>query len=921
MNTATTRTERVPTYCYQCVGGPDLFTVKVVDGVATEIEPNAAGRGIHPGDGRPCVRAYGLVQKTYNPHRVLTPMKRTNPRKGRDEDPGFVPISWDEALDTVSKRLVDIRSRGLLDDMGLPRVAATFGHGGTPASYMGTFPAFLAAWGQIDYSLGSGQGVKCVHSEHLYGEFWHRGFTVCADTPNTRYIVSFGANIEVSGGVCAVRRHADARIRGVKRVNVEPHLSVTGACSSEWVPIKPKTDPAFMLAMLHVLLCEEAIERLDTVFLRDRTASPYLVGPDGYYLRERASGKPLVWDERSGTALPFDAPGTTPALVGSFTVRDAVTQRADGEAGHFESAIGRTAFSETIAAMREYTPEWAAQICDVPAATIRRVALEYLANACIGQTIDIDGRTLPFRPVAVTLGKTVNNGWGAFECCWCRTVLAAVVGALEVPGGTLGTTVRLNKPHDNRLTSVKPGDDGFMSCNFNATSRDGWAAKPTGRNAHRTLVPHVGNSPWSQALGPTHLAWMFMREAPEAWPKPTMPELWFAYRTNPAVSFWGNDRITETIAKLPYIVAFAYTMDETNHMADILLPEAGDLESTQLIRCGGTKFVEQAWAYRGVVLRQAAVKPQGEARDFSWIATELARRTGLLSEYVDRLNRGTALVPLKGEGYDFTLPTDQAPEVDAIWDAVCKAATADLSGGKEIHDLAWMKKNGFYVVPHTRVDWYLTPTMEDRGLRYELPYQERLLRTGEELKRRLHDTGIRWWDKQLEEYTALPVWHDFAGIWTQAVKSAGKNPDDYPYWGITTKSMQYSAGANVGIPLMNEVSVNVRGHGCVILNAATGRGLGIESGDWVEVSSTTGATRGRAELVQGCRPDTIVIPGQFDHWKTPYAKDLNYPSLNAVTPMSAVTLELTDATGSGADLVRVRLRRVEGPLRHEGATA
>ena len=39
-------------------------------------------------------------------------MKRTNPRKGRDEDPGFVPISWDEALDTVAKKLLEIRAKG-----------------------------------------------------------------------------------------------------------------------------------------------------------------------------------------------------------------------------------------------------------------------------------------------------------------------------------------------------------------------------------------------------------------------------------------------------------------------------------------------------------------------------------------------------------------------------------------------------------------------------------------------------------------------------------------------------------------------------------------------------------------------------------------------------------------------------------------
>src|SRR5262245_49424029 len=97
--------KRIPTYCYPCINGPDLLTVKVVDGVATEIEPNFAVRGMHPADGRICVKPYGLLQKLYNPHRVLKPMRRTNPRKGRNEDPGWVEIGWSEALDIVAEKL------------------------------------------------------------------------------------------------------------------------------------------------------------------------------------------------------------------------------------------------------------------------------------------------------------------------------------------------------------------------------------------------------------------------------------------------------------------------------------------------------------------------------------------------------------------------------------------------------------------------------------------------------------------------------------------------------------------------------------------------------------------------------------------------------------------------------------------------
>ena len=124
--------KKVPVYCYQCVAGPDLMRVEVEDGVATRIESNYNITDNHPGGGRVCVKAYGLIQKTYNPNRIKQPMKRTNPKKGRDEDPGFVPISWDEALDIVADKMKAMRAAGLKDESGFPRLAMTTGGGGTP---------------------------------------------------------------------------------------------------------------------------------------------------------------------------------------------------------------------------------------------------------------------------------------------------------------------------------------------------------------------------------------------------------------------------------------------------------------------------------------------------------------------------------------------------------------------------------------------------------------------------------------------------------------------------------------------------------------------------------------------------------------------------------------------------------------------
>jgi len=886
------------------------LTVRVQDGIATEINPNFEAANIHPAGGKVCVKAFGLVQKTYHPDRVLYPMKRTNPKKGRGEDPGFVRVSWDEALDLIASKLNAARSAGLLDEAGYPRVAASFGGGGTPTAYMGTLPAFLAAWGPIDMSFGSGQGVKCYHSEHLYGELWHRAFTVSADTPLCEYLVSFGANVEASGGVCGVKRHADARKRGMKRVQIEPHLSVTGACSAEWIPIKPKTDATFLFAMIHVLLHEHARRRLDLAFLKHRTSSPYLIGPNGFFLRDPDSRKPLVFDQRSSTAVTFDSADIDPALEGEFDV-SGLEIGADDEVTMHGTCKTSPAFAHLVAFSKNYSPEWAAPMCDVPAATIRRVANEFVAHARVGETIDIEKVTLPYRPVAIVLGKTVNNGWGGYECCWARTLLSCLVGALEVPGGTLGTTVRLNRPADNRWSSVTPGPDGFMHYPMNPTAKNEWVMRPPVRSAHRTLVPLVANSAWSQALGPTHLAWMMQSQDFDKFPPATPPDVWFVYRTNPAISFWDTKAVGEAIAKFPFTVCFAFTHDETNHMADVLLPDCTDLEGLQLLRIGGTKYVEQFWDYQGFALRDPAVPPQGEARDFTWISTELAKRTGLLAEYNAAINKGAAGVKLSGPGYDFSLDPAEEHGVERIWDASCRAASAELTEGRETHGLDWFRQHGFRVKPFSRLQWYLYPKLVETGLRFEQPYQERLYRIGQELKRRLHEQKIHWWDRQLEEYEPLPSWRNLAALWESALaKHYNVRIDDYPFWLVTARSMQYSWGGNVGIQLIKEVADNVAGHGGVVMNTDAAKRLGIADGELVEVRSPLNATQGKVVLCQGIRPDTLLMIGQFDHWATPYAKDFHAPSMNALVPM---LLDLTDATGSSADLVKVKVTRLGGP--------
>ncbi|HHB80840.1 MAG TPA: hypothetical protein ENK83_03710 [Aliiroseovarius sp.] len=154
-------------------------------------------------------------------------------------------------------------------------------------------------------------------------------------------------------------------------------------------------------------------------------------------------------------------------------------------------------------------------------------------------------------------------------------------------------------------------------------------------------------------------------------------------------------------------------------------------------------------------------------------------------------------------------------------------------------------------------------------------------------------------------------YQDLPGLWSHALEEAyDVKIGDYPFWLLTARSMQYSWGGNVGIQMIHEVAANVAGHGGVMMNPEAARRLGVDEGDIVHILSPSAETHGPVILRNGIRPDTLLMIGQFDHWKTPYAKDHNAPSMNALTPM---LVALTDATGSGADLVRVRVEKGAQP--------
>ncbi len=95
----------IPSTCQGCTTWcPVEFFVQ--SGRATKVRGNRFSKA---NNGFCCPRGHLMLQQLYDPDRVKVPMKRTNPQKGRGVDPKFVPISWDEALDTIADKMLELR--------------------------------------------------------------------------------------------------------------------------------------------------------------------------------------------------------------------------------------------------------------------------------------------------------------------------------------------------------------------------------------------------------------------------------------------------------------------------------------------------------------------------------------------------------------------------------------------------------------------------------------------------------------------------------------------------------------------------------------------------------------------------------------------------------------------------------------------
>jgi len=242
--------EVITTGCSSHCGGACLLKVHVKDGVITRIETD---------DGetpqlRACLRGRAYRQRVYAPSRLKHPLKRSGERgEGR-----FKEISWDEALDTIANEYKRIKK-----DYGPASVLYTASVGDmgvlhTPKAGHRLFclaGGCTSTWGWASfeaktYALLATYGT--VESRYTHDNFLHSKLIILWGINPTTTIFGCGTNLKLM----------QAKESGTRIICVDPRYTETAAVlAHQWIPIRPGTDTAMMLAMAYVMIRENIYDQ------------------------------------------------------------------------------------------------------------------------------------------------------------------------------------------------------------------------------------------------------------------------------------------------------------------------------------------------------------------------------------------------------------------------------------------------------------------------------------------------------------------------------------------------------------------------------------------------------------------------------------------------------------------------------------
>jgi len=554
-----------------------------------------------------CAKGSAGIMKQYSKAKLQHPMIR---RPGSERGDGlYDPISWDDALDLLSKRLAHIRAtdpKKLAFFTGRDQMQALTGlwaqQFGTPnwAAHGGFCSVNMAAAGL--YSIGY--------------SFWEFG---SPDWDRAKYFVLWGVAEDHSSNPIKIGLDK-LKTRGAKFVSVNPVRTGYSAIADEWVPIRPGTDGLLALAIVHELLANEWI---DHDYLVRYTNAPWLVidapgtAEDGLFLRDD-EGKPLVWDQNALSAKRMEK-GVAPALHWSGSVPLSLEGRGargegDGASTTDDDATSplspnpsptrgegsqrvRTVFSLILNryTSTDYAADSVAAQCGVPAEQIRRLARE-MVHVAFNETIELPCRWTDIygnvhdkvvgRPVAFYAMRGISAHANGFQTCRALHLIQMLLGALDGPGN-----FRSKAPFPRPIppAQLPENDPGIINAPDTALSKTplGFPTRP------EELALDASGNPlrldkaysWEAPLASHGMMHAVIKNAVEGDPYPIDTLILFMANMawNSAMNTAGTQEMLRARDeagnhKIPFLVVADAFDSETVRFADLVLPDTTYLE-------------------------------------------------------------------------------------------------------------------------------------------------------------------------------------------------------------------------------------------------------------------------------------------------------------------------------------------------------
>ncbi len=850
-------TEVKTTTCYMCACRCGI-RVHLRDGALRYIDGNPE----HPlNKGVICAKGASGIMKQVSPARLTRPLlRKAGSARGAGE---FEPITWDRAFAILAERLATIRATD-------PKRFALF----TGRDQMQALTGLFARqFGTPNYAAHGGFCSVNMAAGMIYtigGSFWEFGGP---DLERAKLFVMIGTAEDHHSNPMKMALGKFKRAGG-RFVSINPVRTGYSAIADEWIPIKPGTDGALFMALLHELIGADLIDR---PFLQRFTNAPQLVVLDAGGEREGmfahdpdpAKGPPgdgrephnkLVFDRSDGTvkaAYPEGiAAGADPALEGRYRLADGTAV-----APSFQLLKDR---------VEPCTPEWAAAITGIPAERIRRLARE-LGETALHRAFELPvpwtdawgqrHETTQARPVAFHAMRGLAAHSNGFQTVRALAVLMSVLGTIDAPGG-----FRHKAPYPRHIV---PNFRAFNSPDMLKPNTPLNAA-PLGFPANpEELAIHADGTPmridhafsWEAPLSAHGLMHTVITNATRGDPYRLdtlmifMANMaWNSTMNTMAVREMLNARHADGDFQIPFLVVCDAFQSETTAFADLVLPDTTYLERHDVMSMLDRPISE----FDGPVdsVRVPVVAPTGECKPFQEVIVELASRLKLPAFTTPEGGRRFRDYP------DFVVNFEAQPGVGFLMGWRGKDGGEHLRGAPNPKQWEMYERNNCvfqYPMPesmHYMRNWnraYLDFAKE-KGWRQKNDVIQLQLYSDTLQSFRLAARG-QTAGRQPPEHLRqrIDTYFDPLPFWYPPLETAAIDGEAYPLNAITQRPMaMYHSWDS-----QNAWLRQIHSHNYLQVNPQVAERAGIADGGWCWVESAWGKVRCMVRTSEAVEPGTV----------------------------------------------------------------